>query len=396
MVQNRFKLLLQDPLYERSQPYLITREGVLANGKGNLGPDIIEDLVYRSPVATQCVTTYRNYLVGSNFEVEDINLALYGWEPYTIQDLLVDVCKSVSKHGGAFIHVTYDGNLLARSFRVLPYQNCRVSLADDTGFVRNIVYRKFGWNPNISYTYKKQNRREVYYAYNPIESVLREQVDSAGGIQDYNGQIYYLKLDNDYPYTTGLIDSVKDLVEADAQVNLYYKNRIVGGFQNTKILRHDTTLSGKELEDLEEQLRSTLGARNANSILRIADNLTTTKPDGSFRIENIGDNVKADIYSYIDTQISDKIRRAFLNIPHQLIQATAGRLGSSAELKEAVSIYNSFTADHRNLIQRKLQQLFDNFVEPIELGDIGVYRLLDDGSIQDNPTPEAPQNNPEA
>ena len=388
MERRKFQHIVADTIQPRQLPYLITREGVLANGPSNLGPDIVEEIILQSPSALQCAETYKSYLAGSYFDVEDINLSLYGWEPYTINDLLVDTCYSVSRHGGAFIHVTYDGNLQARSFKVLPYQNCRISLADDTGYIRYIVYKKFGWNPSISYTYKKHNKAEKYNTFNPIPNVLEAQVEAFGGVKNFPGQIYYLKVDSRYPYTIGLIESVKNLAQADTLANIYYNNRLEGGFQNAKMIRHSHHLSERDSEILVQELKSALGARNTNSILRVADDIGANNPNGSFTIENIGNDTPADVYSYIDGQISDKIRRAFLNIPHQLIQTSAGRLGSSAELREAVSIYNSFTADHRNTIQRKLQYLFTNFYQPIELGEIGVYRVLDDGSI----TEQAPTN----
>lgn len=382
-----FNFLSAPKVYSRSLPYFDQKDEILYNGIDNLRPTRVEEWFYNSSVAKQCANVYKAYLRGEGFTLsEDINLSLYEFEPYTINDLLSDICHSVSRHGGAFIHVAYDGNLQKRSFKVLPYRNCRISLSDDTGFIRCVVYKKYGWESSIDYKYNKKNKPEKFPSYNPNRAVLEAQVESYGDITEHPGQVYYLRLEKDYPYTDGLVESVGTLAEADAELNTLTKNRVLGGFQNLKILRHTSDLSDAQVDSLENQLKKSLGARNANTILRIQDDITARNPDGNFRVDSVGNDVPADVYSYYDSQISDKMRRAFLNIPHQLVQSTAGKLASTSELMQAIAIYNTFTADHRSIIQRRMQDLFDNFYIPIELGDIQPYGLLAGTEIVPLPT----------
>lgn len=382
-----FNLVSPFKVQQKSLPFYEQKDKIQYNGEDNLKPLRTEEAFYNSPVAKQCAGTYKSHLKGKGFDVDNtINLSLYDFEPYSINDLLGDICHSVSKHGGAFVHVTYDANYKKKSFKVLPYKDCRISLTDDTGYIRHIVYKRNGWYNTRTQTTKRKDKVEIFPSYNPNELVLEEQFKAYNGISNHPGQVYYIKIEKDFVYTDGYLESVIELAFADGLLNILTKNRVSGGFQNVKFLRHSKSLSEADVDNLEEQLRSALGAKNANSILRVADDITDVNPEGSFKIESIGDDVPADTYSHFEDKISDKIRRAYLNIPHQLIEATPGKLASSSELKEAIAIYNTFTANDRDTIQQKMHNLFTNFEPAVELGDIRLFSLLEDGSITPNDT----------
>lgn len=377
------------PLYSRS-------DKVLYNGTNNLRPNEIEYAINNSPVAIQCANTYKAFLIGAGFSNFDNDLSLYGWETYTINDLLGDICESVSRHGGAFIHVTYDGNLNKRSFKVLPYQNCRIGLSDDTGYISTITYRPLGWtlhNQFNGYRSQRKNNKQVYVTYNTDKAVLSQQVELAGGIEKFAGQVLYFRLSDKYPYSQSLLEPAIECALADGELNRYYHNLVRGGFQDVKLIKYKRFKSQEALDKFKSNINKMVGSRNANSVMLVQDDFTSQTPDGTFRTENLGTDVNAGKYQHIEDVASSKLRRSFLNIPHQLIEQVPGKLASTSELMEAIAIYNTYTADHRNRVERLCQNLLDGYQgTPTDIGTIGLYSLLEDGSIAE--TPEAAQEPP--
>ena len=387
--------------YVKETPLYSGVDKILKNGINNLYPNEIEGAINNSAVATQCANTYQTFLAGSGFDVEDINLGYNDWDIYTCNDFLSDVCHSISRHGGVFIHVTYDGNLVKRKFEVLPYQNCRIGKVDDQGYVSNIVYRPKGWSRRNYYngfTQNTSNKKEVYLPYDPRPQILEEQIAQAGSIEEFNGQVLYYKIEKKYPYSRSLLDSALHSSLVDFNLGLYYFNLTRGGFQDIKLLRHARFKSENALNKFKREVRDMVGVKNANSVLLVQDKFTADSPNGSFRVEDLGSSVDASKYEHLEQVLSSKLRRAFLNIPHQLIEQTPGKLASTSELIEAIAIYNASTASHRTKIERVIRALFDNFYYtrngvavpfPV-LKNIRLYSLLSDGSIiatPDNPTP---------
>ena len=388
-----FDLVTQEQVKEA--PLYSSVDRILKNGINNLYPNEVEAAINNSPVATLCANEYQVFLKGSGFNVPDINIGINSWEFYSANDLLSDVCHSISRHGGVFIHVTYDGNLAKRRFEVLPYQNCRIGKIDDQGYISNIVYRPKGWSRRNYYngfTQNTKNTKELYLPYNPSPDVLLDQIEASGGIEQFNGQVLYFRLEKKYPYSRGLIDPAIESALVDAELCKYYYNIVRGGFQDVKLIRYNRFKTDRAKEEFKRTINEMTGAKHAHSIMLLQDELNERNKEGNFRVEDLGSNVDTSKYEHIESVSRAKLRQAFLNIPHQLVEKTPGQLANTSDLREAISIYNTYTADHRTKIERLFRELFDGFYYTRQgiatpfpvLTNIGVYRLLDDGSIGEN------------
>jgi glycyl-tRNA synthetase alpha subunit len=96
--------------------------------------------------------------------------------------------------------------------------------------------------------------------------------------------------------------------------------------------------------------------------------------------------VKADRYAHFETAAANYIRKAFKNIPPQLVDYVQGKLGNTTgeDLIKAQSVYNQLTARDRAKVSRLFSILFDGYKMDINPGrnwEIKQYKLLDDGTV---------------
>ena len=368
---------------ERKYPKYDRSKKILRNPISNF----VEELIDSSPVSFQCSDIYHSFLSGAGFQnlPEDLNLSKYSWEIYDVNDLLYDVCESIARHGGVYIHVGYNANYQKNEFKVLPYQNCRIGLQDDTGIVQHIIYKREGWelsdfqNPKSKYD-KKTSK---FLPYNPDPEIIRKQVDAVKGFDQYNGQCYYFRLSNKYCYSSGLIEKVIDSAETDCELNKYYRATVKNGFHDLSFIRHQKFENKKKFEDFQDNIRKITGAGAASSALLIEDNFDARSPDGNFRFDNFKRDINPARYQHIEETLANKIRKAFKNIPPQLVDHIQGKLGatSSEDLIKAVSIYNTYTSRDRTKVERLFRQLFDNYKVEIQNDwKIKQYSLLSDGT----------------
>jgi hypothetical protein len=110
------------------------------------------------------------------------------------------------------------------------------------------------------------------------------------------------------------------------------------------------------------------------------------KSVGNFKFDTIKNEVKAEKYAHFQTSSANYIRKAFKNIPPQLVDYVAGKLGNTSgeDLLKAQSIYNSLISKDQEKIEMLFRELFRNYkveINPSNNWTIKQYSLLDDGTV---------------
>ncbi|MDA8956152.1 hypothetical protein N9H19_00845 [Flavobacteriales bacterium] len=356
------------------------RFGIIFNGQNNLEPLVVENLINKSPTATQCSNIYSTFLSGAGFtnkSIDNINLS-DGWEKQTPNDLLCEISESLSRHQGVFIHIGYNGNLENSSFKVIPYTLCRLGKKDSDNYSGRIVVSKNGWGK-----YLKQKDVIVYDSYNPSKKVLQKQIVKAGGIEDYKGQILFFRLDKKYDYPKSLMQSVYLFADLEYRLSLFYNATTKRGFNDITILRHHKFESEEKQANFYENAKKVSGVNNASSLWAIEDDWNDeSNKQGKIRFDTLKSEQKPDRYAHFEMSSANFIRKAFKNIPPQLIDFVQGKLGGTTgeDLVKAQSIYNANTARDRKMIQRLFAELFKDKKE-ITDWSITQYKLIEDGTV---------------
>lgn len=380
--ENRMKTELIKDQITHDKTRLHKSLNVYFNGANNDYPQIIEQLVKSSPTALQCTELYSSFLGGAGFysDVSGIDLTSDDLFNYTPNDLLQEVANSIAIHQGVFVHVNYNGLFEKEDFKVLPFSTCRVCRKDDSGYYGKIAYSKTGWNLNL-----KKDKIVYFDVFNPNSEVIKGQVERDGGWQNYKGQVLFFNMQNSL-YPISLIDNVYLFVDTEYRIGLFYNSTAKRGFNDNKIIRYRPQEDEHSSNVLQKNLKELMGIQNASSVMTIEDDWDSENQDGNIRIDNLTNTINAEQYAHFEQSSANYIRKAFRNIPPQLIDSVKGKLGntSSDDLKVAQSIYNTSTAKDREKITRLFKILFDNYKVEINTDwKIKQYKILEDGTTTD-------------
>ena len=358
------------------------RFGVIFDGEDNLKPVIIENLIDSSPTALQCAWINERFLGGAGFEVDlsKINIS-DGILPYTPNDLLFDVCEPLSRHQGVWIHVGYNFNYEKVSFNIVPYTLCKLGEKDSKDYNGKILLSRKGWGKDL-----KKDEVEVYDVYNPRPEVIQAQVDAAGGWHKYKGQIFFFKFNDKYDYPKSKIETAYTFADTESQLGLYYNGTAKRSFEDITIIRHRAFPNKQDESQFLQNMEKLSGFENGSSKLMVQDDWDDEREKtGNFKFDTIKNEVRSDKYAHFETSCSNYIRKVY-NIPPQLIDFVAGKLGNTSgeDLKTAQSIYNAIISRDQEKIEMLFAELFRNYKEdinPSKNWTIKQYSLLEDGTV---------------
>lgn len=360
------------------------RFGVIFHGEDNLKSILNESIIDNSPTASQCAWTYQTFLAGGGFNVDmsNVNLSDAFWEDTNPDDLLMEISDPASKHQGCFIRVGYNANYQKDSFSVIPYSLCRVGEKDSDDYSGRIVVAPKGWG-----RYTKKEEVDVYDNYNPRPEVIQAQVDRDGGWDNYKGQIFFFRFSKKHTYPISLIEGVENFALTEYAMGSFYKSTVDRSFEDITFIRHRQFPSKKDEQDFYKNIEELSGVENSSSKLILEDDWDDEREkSGNFKFDTIKNEVKAEKYAHFESSSSNFIRKRFKNIPPQIVDYVAGKLGNTSgeDLVKAQSIYNALTAVDRQKLERLFKELFWNYKDPINPTNdwsIKQYELLDDGTV---------------
>lgn len=360
------------------------RLGVIFDGEDNLKSLVIENLIDSSPTAFQCAWLYESFIGGGGFEVDmsEVNLSEDEFDPQNPNNLLFDVSEVVSRHQGVFINVGYNANFEKDSFKIIPYTLCKVGKKDSADFSGKILVSPKGWGKSL-----KVAEIDVFDVYNPRPDVIQCQVEAAGGWENYKGQIYFFKLSKKYTYPKSLIESAYTFADTESQLGLYYNGTAKRSFENSTIIRHRKFESKSDENTFEKNIKALSGFENSSSKMLVEDDWDDeTNKSGNIRFDTIKNEVRSEKYAHFETSSANYIRKAFKNIPPQLVDYVAGKLGNTSgeDLIKAQSIYNSLISKDQEKLEMLFKELFRNYkydINPSNNWTIKQYSLLDDGTV---------------
>ncbi|MBA4154150.1 hypothetical protein [Flavobacterium sp.] len=356
--------------------------GVIFDGEDNLKPVVVENLIDSSPTALQCAWINERFLGGAGFEVDlsKVNIS-DGILPYSPNNLLFDVCEPLSRHQGVWVHVGYNFNYEKDSFNVIPYSLCKLGEKDSKDYNGKILLSRKGWGKDL-----KKDQVEVYDVYNPRPEVIQTQVDAAGGWNNYKGQIFFFKLNDKYDYPKSKIETAYTFADTENQLGLFYNGTARRSFEDITIIRHRQFPKNEDKVDFYKNLEKMSGFENTSSKLVVEDDFDDERDKtGNFKFDTLKNEVRSEKYAHFETSSSNYIRKVY-NIPPQLIDFVAGKLGNTSgeDLTKAQSIYNSIISRDQEKIELFFAELFKNHkdnINPSGNWTIKQYSLLEDGTV---------------
>ncbi len=176
--------------------------GIQSYDADNLYPQNVRKIVLNSKTGCGCMSRYISFLEGNG--ITDTQLSQMKVNGKQTLDAIHSLCAAdLGMYGGFALHVNY--NILGMVVEVqhIPFENVRLAERDSQGNVTKVCLHP-DWTGRLTRDGKvvpvnKENCQFID-VFNPSPEVVKAQIVANGGIEHYNGQVYYFSKDGYMTY----------------------------------------------------------------------------------------------------------------------------------------------------------------------------------------------------
>lgn len=338
-------------------------------GADNLYPQNVMDITNASGTAKLCLSRYEKFVEGYGFDNEMLSEVVIDRDGSTMDDLLHQVAKDLTRFGGFALQINY--NVLGEVTEVnsIPFEQCRLEECDDSGYVAHILQHP-DWRGK-----KTRNGRRIFvddahvtkfHVFNPDPLVVQKEIEDAGGIEGYNGQILWVSMDGKYIYPTPIYDACITEISTDEGLgNIKYRN-VRNNFLVACMLIAKKGVprineKGEEVERQmisDEDLKAFQGDTKGSKILYVELENDEDEPKVvEFPAKNFDKE-----FSTTDASVIERIYSQF----HQELfySIRIGKLGFSGDvMQDAYEYYAGEVTNEQRFIERAFAKLFKNWYD---------------------------------
>lgn len=345
---------------------------IYQNGEDNLYPERIDRVINNSVTAKMASEMMVQYVLGKGFGEAD-NFKIN--KTQKLIDFAIDLTDSLVKQRGIAIHFDYNLNFEAINPKIIDFTKIRLGLKDSTEYNGKILFKN-NWSDN-------KEKAVVFDVYNP--DIVQVQIEKAGSIEKYKGQILYINLDNKYYYPLSRVDAVLNDCDSESQAAIYKNMLLRKGFFGKQIIMTPPLISNDEpemvLNDLgqlvhnrefsrrqaeadqvKKTIESFMGSENTGGALMIESPDFINGIDTIFKVQTINSEVNDKMFEYTENSVTKNILMAFNNLPISLVKSPdSAMFGNSGEsLKEAKKMYWENTSKERNKVETIINDIVQN------------------------------------
>lgn len=351
------------------------RFGIKTFGADNLYPHTIYNLLKSSPTGASCVDRYARFIEGGGFAEPSRILNEFG---DTANDILHAVANDFATFGGFALHVSYNAFGVAVAISHIPFEKVRLKECDGRGYTGSVLLHD-DWQGIATKSGKKLkvsiSECVEYPIFNPLKSVVISQINKAGGLANYHGQVYYCGLHNKAVYPIPKVDRILTELSCDVGLSNIKLRNVRNNFLPSAMV---VTKTGQPLPDdgnsysagydvsdgFSEELAIFQGDECTGNLIELTVSDDSEKPD---IIPFPSRNYDKD-FTVTDESVTERIYSAFEQEPFLSIRK--GKLGfSGTVIKDAYSYYNALVASERNTITRAFNAILgeseNNVIKPL-------------------------------
>lgn len=351
--------------------------GIQSYGVSNDYPQQIMEIVDASGTGKSCVGIYSKFISGKGFEDVDFYRKVVNKLGHTNDYIVDQISKDFAEFGGFSIHVNWNANFQICELQHVPFEQVRFqALNIDTGkFDKLALHHDWG---RRFLMLRKWNKNDIHFIdfFNPDPVIIQEQVDAAGGWENYKGQIFYFSNEGERVYPLPIFDSVlTDMNTEEGIANVSNRNArnnfLTAGMLINKVsdngssanLDQARTPEEKEREEnkgeLETSFKDFQGDEKACKIIYVEVGSDEEKPEFvSFKTNNYDKEFTATLSSS-----QANIGKAFNQPPILRAENVGSNFGADLMLN-AYNYYNSVTQNERLALERVFATLFQHWSEP--------------------------------
>lgn len=338
------------------------RTEVFNFGIDNAFPSMVEALVNMSVTSKTCVDRVTKAIYGGSFgEDGDVVVNSKG---ESLNEVLRIAAREYATHNNLYIHLGYDGNFDYKAINIIPVTTARLGKDDDKGYSGKFILYD-NWDKSKGKKIMSDSFQEVD-RFNTTEGVVKGQVESAGYLSDYNGQLIHIKKDSAYVYSLTDLNPVlsEALLEANSQT--FRSRGAEKGFLNTKILSVQPFATDTDRKDFRKELNGVRGADNSSEVVLLEATQQTEDLSKQIKIDDLSSPYNDKLFEYSDSQAEKNICKAF-SVPLMLVNPSDNSLfGNSGEvLKEAKKQLYESRSEDRNQLEEAFVYIMENFTKPV-------------------------------
>lgn len=348
----------------------VSRFKMQAYGYDNLYPQNLARITDASGTARLCLNRYSRFIEGYGFDNDTLAALIMNHQGDTADDILRNMAQDLARFGGFALHVNY--NVLCQVSEVshVPFENCRLEETDDKGYVAHILVhpdweqRKTRNGKRLMVNEKNVDRIDIF---NPDPNIVSRQIENAGGIGTYKGQILWCSLDGKFVYPTASYDSAITEISTDeglgnVKMRNVRNNFLVSCMLITKKGVPKLDENGNEIESgkmiSDEDLLQFQGDEKTAKILAVEIENDEDKPEVvSFPARNFDKE-----FSVTDSSV---IERIYAQFHQELFYAIRiGKLGFSGQvMQDAYEYYAGEVTTEQRFIERAFAKILENWCD---------------------------------
>lgn len=342
----------------------VSRFKMQAYGNDNLYPQNLRAITQSSGTAELCLARYTKFIEGYGFADEGFSELVANHRGETADDVLHNVAADLARFGGFAVHVNYNVLGEITTMAHVPFENCRLEEPDDAGHVAHIIVHP-DWTGKTTRMGKvlrvSEETIDRICVFDPRPEVVLSQMELAGGISQYKGQIMWFSMAGSSTYPTPIYDAVVTEISTDEGLgNVKYRNVrnnfLVSCMLVTKrgIPRIDTETGEEEEREMisAEDLKVFQGDENTGKIMLVEVENDEDKPEiMAFPTKNYDKD--------FSTTDASTIERIYAQFHQELFYAIRmGKLGFSGDvMRDAYEYYAGEVTTEQRAIQRAFARI---------------------------------------
>lgn len=349
--------------------------GIQTYGEDNLYPQTFRNILAASSTGAECLDRFADFIEGNGFRDVPFSESVVNRKGDTADDIHALVCRDVAYYNGLALHVNYNiyGDIV--ELHHVPFENCRLAESDDSGYVGKIAIHP-DWSGQKTRGGKviKVAKENIDYidVFNPDKRVVAAQIEAAGGIEYYKGQVLWVSLSGKDIYPTGKGDRVVTEMSTDEGLaNVKYRN-VRNNFLPAAMIftKKGTNITfdqdGNEIDSRDDDdsfsdsLLQLQGDTNCGKLMEVTLETDEDKPE----VVTLNSQNYDKEFTVTDISVTERIYSAFGQEPWYCIRI--GKVGFSGDiLEDAFEYYNSIVSKQQRLIERTFARVFRHFYEAV-------------------------------
>lgn len=351
------RLSATKPRERLSQSTYNTSYKIRAYDTDNGYPQKMLKAINNSPTAKSCIDLYQKFIRGNGLADPQLAISKANKKD-TFSQLHNKLSADKAIFKGFAVHIGYNKLLEPVIYTHVPFEHCRYEV-DNEKLPTGRIAIHVDWTKESGRQFKQT---DIIYlnSFNPDKAQVWQEIQDAGGFENYKGQIFYACSEPLGTYPLAYADSVCTWMETEDSIsnNIFRNARfnfLPSGILTVK--KRQQYNSQNEEVDVEdgafETAQSFQGDENALKMLVVEVESDEEKPDFTpFPVQNLDK-----MFEFSTKTAEEKIAK-FFQIPPELRGVDTGSGFSPDRIVNAYDYYNSITESERTEMEEWYAQLF--------------------------------------